>query len=214
MFKGSRKSAKNGGGICPFMFQDPTNTRTFRSGKYFSSSSAPNIDVGPTLPQRYERVLAWLTSTGCPAISAAEAAAANKHVIDLDFPWFILNESLRIAKVAREGGGVLLKFSWLFESDFWSLAPTAMPEPSNLLSFVPEADLRMAVERRSLFRLGDFIDWHLVKLELIGGKFPTMAAAGGDGLWDVSYWSSSVDTRTMGGKLLWLKLLSYIKNFS
>ena len=212
MFKGSRKSAKNGGGICPFMFQDPTNTRTLRSGKYFSSSSAPNIDVGPTLPQRYERVLAWLTSTGCPAISAAEAAAANKHVIDLDFPWFILNESLRIAKVAMgmPGGGVLLRFSWLLESDFWSLALTA-PEPSNLLSFVPEADLRMAVERRSLFRLGDFIDWHRVKLELMGGKFPN---AGGDGLWDVSYWSSSVDTRTIGGKLLWLTLLSYIKNIS
>ena len=28
-----------------------------------------------------------LTRTGWPAISAADAAAANKQVIDLDFPW-------------------------------------------------------------------------------------------------------------------------------
>lgn len=76
----------------------------------------------------------------------------------------MLNESLRTANVAIGiPGGVLLKLSVLFESDF-----SASLLPSNLLSFVPEADLKMAVERRSLFRLGDFIDWHLVKLELIG----------------------------------------------
>ena len=52
ILRGRRKSARKGGGIWPFIFQDPTNTRTFLSGKYFSNSSTPNKDVGPTLPHK------------------------------------------------------------------------------------------------------------------------------------------------------------------
>ena len=86
---GSRKSERWRGGVWPFMFHVPTNTRMFRSGKYLSSSSAPSNDVGPHDPSRYERDRAWLTlRTGFPTTSAAHATAISAtFIIDLDLSW-------------------------------------------------------------------------------------------------------------------------------
>ena len=75
-----------------------------------------------------------LTRTGWPAISAADAAAANKHVIDLDFPWLGSKESRRIDKVATgTPGGV---FDKCFPRSFGILESSIETNP------VPEADLK------------------------------------------------------------------------
>ena len=74
------------------------------------------------------------TRTGWPAISAADAAAANKHVIDLDFPWLGSKESRRIDNVATgTPGGV---FDKCFPLSFGILESSIETNP------VPEADLQ------------------------------------------------------------------------